>query len=286
MPLVTSHAVLDKAKRNGYAVGAFNANNSESIKAVIEACEELKAPLFLQISQGAIGYAGLGLAVAMVQAAAAEATVPVVLHLDHGTSFEQNALCLQAGFTSLMYDGSKEDYEVNVATTARVAEMAHACGIGVEAELGRIPKIEDGFSPEEIEKMFTDPAQAAEFAGRAKCDSLAVAAGAIHGMTERGAGLDFDRIKAVAQKTGLPLVQHGSSGVKMEDLSEAAKHGICKVNVATRISMSLLKGIRETLEQDPDQKDFRKVFTPGMDEIKQCVAEYVECFGCAGMGKD
>ena len=286
MPLVTSYAVLDKAKRMKYAVGAFNANNMESVKAVIEACEELKAPVILQISQGAISYAGMGFAVGMVRAAAEEATVPVVLHLDHGTSFEQNAQCLHAGFTSLMYDGSKESYEVNAATTKRVVEMAHACNIGVEAELGRIPKIEDGFSAEEIQKMFTDPDLAAKFVEETGCDSLAVAAGAVHGMTERGAGLDFERVAAVARKTNIPLVQHGSSGVKMEDLAEAAKHGICKVNVATRVSMALLAGISAALAKKPDEKDFRKVFTPGMEEIHKCVKEYVECFGCAGMGRD
>ncbi len=284
MPLVTSHEVLRKAKRGKYAVGAFNANNMECVKAVIEACEELKAPVILQISQGAIKYAGLEMATAMVKAAAAEAKIPVVLHLDHGTSFEQNVQCLQVGFTSLMFDGSKLPYEENVETTKKVCEIAHAVGIGVEAELGIIPKIEDGYSKKEIEAMFTDPDQAAEFAKATGCDSLAVAAGAVHGMKSRGAGLDFDRITEIAKKTKLPLVQHGSSGVPLKTLQKAITCGICKINVATRVSMALLAGTKRAWDQDPEAKDFRPIFKEGMSEVRKVVSEYVHKLGCAGKG--
>ena len=143
MPLVTGKEILEAARKGGYAVGAFNANNMESVKAVLEMCDELGAPVILHVSQGAIQYAGLHYATAMVKAGAAAVKVPVALHLDHGTSFEQNCQCLAAGFTSLMYDGSKEPLEKNIETTALIARVAHAAGVPVEAELGLVPKIED-----------------------------------------------------------------------------------------------------------------------------------------------
>ena len=189
MPLVTSKELLEQAQAEGYAVGAFNANNMESIRAVIEAAEEERAPVILQVSQGAIKYAGLKMATAMVQTAAEEASVPVVLHLDHGTSYLQNVQCLHAGFTSLMYDGSAEPLEKNIETSAKIVEIAHAVGLPVEAELGRIPKIEDYVTTEQVddlrkrsvadqvsylrekaganvEALMADPAQAKQFVER------------------------------------------------------------------------------------------------------------------------
>ncbi len=305
MPLVTGFELLQPALEGGYAVGAFNANNLESVKAVIDACEAKEAPVFLQVSQGAIKYAGLEEAAALVIAAANKATIPVALHLDHGTSYEQNVQCLRAGFTSLMYDGSKEKFEDNVANSAEIARMTHACGIPLECELGLIPKIEDYLteeqmapcksgevecvldllSKEEVAKLYensTDPAQAAEFRDRTKCDSLAVAIGAIHGMTGRGSRLDFDLLQTLMDKVGLPFVLHAASGIPLDQMRKACAMGVCKVNVATRISMALIQGTAERLAENPDQKDFRKVFDKGMVRVKEVVDEYVDLFGCAG----
>jgi fructose-bisphosphate aldolase class II len=150
MPLVTSNELLLEAQREGYAIGAFNANNMECVKAVIEAAEEERAPVILQVSQGAVKYAGLRMATEMVKTVAEEASVPVVLHLDHGTSFLQNVQCLHAGFTSLMYDGSAEPLDKNIEVSAKICEIAHAVGLPVEAELGKIPKIEDYVTAETI----------------------------------------------------------------------------------------------------------------------------------------
>lgn len=305
MPLVTGYELLKPALEGGYAVGAFNANNLESVKAVIDACEAKEAPVFLQVSQGAIKYAGLEEAAALVIAAANKATIPVALHLDHGTSYEQNVQCLRAGFTSLMYDGSKETFEENIANSSEIARMTHACGIPLECELGLIPKIEDYLSeeqmepckrgevecvldlmsPEECAKLYansTDPDMAAEFRDRTKCDALAVAIGAIHGMTGRGSRLDFDLLQKLMDKVGLPFVLHAASGIPLDQMQKACAMGVCKVNVATRISMALIQGTSERLAERPDEKDFRKVFDKGMTRIKEVVDEYVDLFGCAG----
>lgn len=307
MPLVTGFELLQPALEGGYAVGAFNANNLESVKAVIDACEEKEAPVFLQVSQGAIKYAGLEEAAALVIAAANKATIPVALHLDHGTSYEQNVQCLRAGFTSLMYDGSKEPFEDNIAASAEIARMTHACGIPLECELGLIPKIEDYLTEEqmapcksgevecvldlmteeEVTKLYansTDPDMAAEFRDRTKCDSMAVAIGAIHGMTGRGSRLNFDLLQTLMDKVGLPFVLHAASGIPLDQMQKACAMGVCKVNVATRISMALIQGTAERIAAKPDEKDFRKVFDKGMERVKEVVYEYVDLFGCAGKG--
>jgi fructose-bisphosphate aldolase class II len=305
MPLATSHEVLRPALEGHYAVGAFNANNLESVQATIEACQEHESPVILQVSQGAIGYAGLEEASAIVRIVAEKARIPVVLHLDHGTSYEQNVQCMRAGFTSLMYDGSKEPYEVNVSTSAEVARMAHAVGLQLECELGLIPKIEDFCTHEQLgpllsgqcddvyecmleeqvvklQAQFTDPDQARDFWEKTGCDSLAVSIGAIHGMPAKGAHLDFARIQAIMGRIAIPLVLHGSSGIAMEDVRRACEMGICKVNVATALSQAFIQGIRAVLEKSPNEKDFRRVLGPAKELIKREIEKYLPIFGCEG----
>ena len=306
MPLVTGREILEAARKGGYAVGAFNANNLESVKAVLETCDKLEAPVILQVSQGAIQYAGLHYATAMVQAGAAAVKVPVALHLDHGTSFEQNCQCLAAGFTSLMYDGSKEPYEKNVATTALIARVAHAAGIPVEAELGLVPKIEDfeiskeqmdALRKGEIDDMYailspadqkkvddwcTKPEMARAFHEQTQCDSMAVAIGALHGMEGQGARLRFDLLQQLMDACEIPYVLHAASGIDLDDVKKACHMGVCKVNVATRLSMELIRGTKERLAEKPNQKDFRKVFDLGMAYISDAIREYVTLFGAAG----
>jgi len=308
MPLVTAYELLGPAMEGGYAVGAFNANNLESVKAVIDACAEKEAPVFLQVSQGAIKYAGLEEAAGLVMAAAAKVSIPVALHLDHGTSYEQNVQCLRAGFTSLMYDGSKDSFEDNIRVSEEICRMAHACGIPVETELGLIPKIEDYLTdeqmkpcrdgevecvldlmtPEQIAKLdanMTDPQKALEFQERTGCDAMAIAIGAIHGMTGRGSRLNFDQLQKLMDAVKLPFVLHAASGIPLDQMQKACAMGVCKVNVATRISMALIQGSAERINANPDEKDFRKVFDKGMQRVKEVVYEYVDLFGCAGKGK-
>ena len=278
MPLVTSKEVLQIALAQRFAVGAFNANNMEMIQAIIETAHEERAPVILQVSQGAIRYAGLDYAVGLVKIAAAQVDVPVVLHLDHGTSFEQNVLCLRAGFTSLMFDGSKMPYEENVAISKRVCEIAHIAGIPVEAELGRVLQAKDGVTPEEVEAAMTNPDQAKEFIELTGADSLAVAVGSVHAMEAREATLDISRIEAIRQQTGVPLVLHGSSGVKHESVLEAIEHGICKVNVATYLNQAFVQGMKEGFEKHPDEVDPRKYLSISRENVKEAVREKIRLF--------
>jgi fructose-bisphosphate aldolase class II len=283
MPLVTSKEMLKAALEGHFAVGAFNANNMEQIQAIIDAAVEEKAPVILQVSQGAIRYAGLEFATAMVKTAASEANVPVVLHLDHGPDFEQNVLCLRAGFTSLMYDGSKKPYEENVATTARIAQLAHVCGIPVEAELGRVLQSADGVTEDDVKKAMTDPNQALDFVTRTGCDSLAVAIGSVHAMKAAEAELDIARVKAIhAIIPNLPLVLHGSSGVKEASELEAIQYGISKINVATMLNQALVGAIRKAVAELPNETDPRKLLTPGRDAVKEVVRHKLRLFGSSG----
>ncbi|MGQ9493623.1 MAG: class II fructose-bisphosphate aldolase [Anaerolineae bacterium] len=284
MPLVTSKEILSIALENHFAVGAFNANNMEQVQAIVEAAEEERAPVILQVSQGAIRYAGLEFAASMVKTASSLVTVPVVLHLDHGYDFEQNVLCLRAGFTSLMYDGSKQPFEVNVATTKKVVEIAHIAGIPVEAELGRVAQSTDKLSYEEICALMTDPYQAKEFIELTGADSLAVACGSVHAMKVQEAELDIARIKAIHEQIPhTPLVLHGSSGVKTESFLEAIQHGICKINVATYLNQAFTRGLREAVAKYPDEVDPRKFLTLSREYVKEAVREKIRLFGSAGV---
>ena len=282
MPLVTSREILQLALDERFAVGAFNANNMEMVQAIVEAAQEERAPVILQVSQGAIRYAGLDYAAGLVQIAAEQADIPVVLHLDHGTSYEQNVMCLRAGFTSLMFDGSKLPYDQNVAISKRVCEIAHIAGIPVEVELGRVLQSTDNVTPEEVEAAMTDPDQAREFIERTGADSLAPAVGSIHAMKAREATLDIPRIEAIRQKVGVPLVLHGASGVKHESVVEAIEHGICKVNVATYLNQAFVRGMSEGFERHPGEVDPRKYLNISRDNTKEAVREKIRLFKSNG----
>jgi len=284
MPLVTSKEILQAALEGHFAVGAFNANNMEQVQAIVDAAVEERAPVILQVSQGAIRYAGLEFAAAMVKTAAAEANVPVVLHLDHGTDFDQNIRCLRAGFTSLMYDGSKAPYEENVTVTSRVAHIAHVCGIPVEAELGKVLQSADGVTEEDVRAAMTNPAQARDFVERTGCDALAIACGSVHAMRSAEAELDIERIQAIhAAIPETPLVLHGSSGVKEESEVEAIKHGISKINVATMLNQAFTRALRETLAALPvEESDPRKFLLGSRDPVKEVVRHKMRLFGSSG----
>jgi len=282
MPLVTSKAMLEAALAGHFAVGAFNANNMEQIQGIIDAANEEKSPVILQVSQGAIDYAGLGFATAMVKVAAEEASVPVALHLDHGASFEQNVICLRAGFTSLMFDGSKLPYEENVAITAKIVEMASVVGIPVEAELGKVLQSRDKVTEEQVRAAMTDPDQAAEFIERTGISSLAVAIGSVHAMEAAEAELDIDRLKAIRAKVNIPLVLHGSSGVKESSEVEAIQYGICKINVATMLNQAFIKGILDGYAANPKNIDPRKWLVLSRDGVKEVVRSKMRLFGSSG----
>lgn len=282
MPLVTSREILQRALAEHFAVGAFNANNMEQVQAIVEVAQEERAPVILQVSQGAIRYAGLAFAAGMVKTAAGMVDVPVVLHLDHGTDFDQNVLCLREGFTSLMFDGSKLPFEENVAITRRICEIAHIAGIPVEAELGKVLQATDGVGVEAVEAAMTDPDQALEFIQCTGADSLAVAVGSVHGMTGREATLDVDRIERIRRKVNVPLVLHGSSGVKHDSVVAAIEHGICKVNVATYLNQAFVEALKESLAAKPGEVDPRKHLAPAREAVKERVREKMRLFGSSG----
>ncbi|MGC9359116.1 MAG: class II fructose-bisphosphate aldolase [Anaerolineae bacterium] len=282
MPLVTSKEMLQVAVEGHYAVGAFNANNMEQIQGIVNAAVAEEAPVILQVSQGAIRYAGLEFAAAMVKTAAEMADVPVVLHLDHGTDFSQNVRCLRAGFTSLMFDGSALPFEENVAITARVAEIAHIVGIPVEAELGKVLKSTDNVSEQDVLDAMTKPEQAREFVERTKCDSLAVAVGSVHAMRSQAAELNLDRIRAIREQVDIPFVLHGSSGVREESALEAIPYGIAKINVATLLNQAFTTGIKRGLAELPDNVDPRKILVHSRDEVMEAVRHKIQIFGASG----
>jgi fructose-bisphosphate aldolase class II len=282
MPLVTSKPLLEHARANHYAVGAFNATNLETVQAIIEAAEAEAAPVIIQISEGAMRYGGLRYLAAIVRAGAADATVPVVLHLDHGSGFEVNMRCLQAGFTSLMYDGSAKPFEENVATTALIVRAAHACGIPVEAELGQVFRVGDAVTAADIQQALTDPDKAAEFVRLTGCDSLAVAVGSVHGMRSQEAQLDQERIRQCALKAGVPLVLHGSSGVPDDAIRAAIENGICKVNVSTAIGAAFCSRLRGQCAESTQEHDIRKLLGPAREEAKERVRQKLRLFGSSG----
>jgi len=282
MPLVTTKELLEKAMREKYAVGAFNANNIEMVQAIIEAAEEENAPVILQASQGAIKYAGLENVVAIVKNAAAMAKVPIALHLDHGTDYEQNVKCLRMGFTSLMFDGSKLPYEENVSITRKVVEMGHAVGVSVEGEIGKIAGTEDHITVSEVEASMTEPEEALRFVQDTGVDSLAVAVGSVHRMKKKEAKLDHERIGKIAESVKIPLVLHGSSGVMDDEMKKGIKEGLCKINVATQLNMAFVEGMRKALKEKPEEVDPRKILRVSKELLKKVVKDRIRVFGCSG----
>jgi len=340
MPLVTSRDILQKAYENGYAVGGFNAHNLETVRAIVGAAEEEGAPVIIQLSRSSIEYAGLELAVSLIGTAARHATVPVVLHLDHGMSLELNVQCLRAGFTSLMFDGteillkqyrekrgkqevsshilvdkvqSRKAFEANLEMTMKIVEIAHSCGVPVEAELGKIPRLEDFHAagiqvPDTIElshdaleltrKLYALPDMAEEFVRESRCDSLAVACGSVHGMTEAVRPLNIRHLEEIASRTGIPLVLHGSSGVirtKREaeskgmildrdegGIEDAIRAGIAKINISTQLQITFLNALRRELAEHPEGTDMRRILPPVIRSLKECVISYIRLFGASG----
>lgn len=282
MNLVSLKDVLEPAEKGGYAVGAFNANNMEIVQAIIESAAEERSPVILQASQGAINYAGLDYIVALVKAAAQGTDVPVVLHLDHGTDFEQVMRCIRSGFSSVMFDGSRLPLDENIAMTRRVVEIARAVGVSVEAELGKIGGTEDDISVEEREALFTDPAEAERFVKETEVDALAVAIGTAHGPYKGEPRLDFPRLKRIKELTGAPIVLHGSSGVPDDAIRKAISLGVSKINIDTDIRQAFTSGITEFIKKNPDNIDPRKMLAPAKVEMKKKVKEKMRLFGCAG----
>ena len=278
MQLQNSIALLQQAQAGGYAVGAFNAENMEMVQAIIAAAEELRAPVILQTTPSTLKYASTDLFHGMVAAEAARATVPVVLHLDHGDSVE---LCEQAaasGYTSIMYDGSKLPLDDNIAATAKVVAHNRALGLSTEAELGTVGGKEDST---EAGIAYTDPDEAVRFAAETGVDSFAVAIGTAHGFYKGEPHLDFERLSVIRSRVEAPLVLHGASGLSEADVKRAISLGICKVNFATELRCAYTEGVRAVLT-DAAVFDPKKYGKPAREKAKALVMEKMRMCGCDG----
>lgn len=305
MPLVTTKEMFEKSMKEKFAIGAFNVNNMEIIQGIVDAAAEQKSPVILQASSSAIKYARINYLMKMVEAAMEEhPEVPVAIHLDHGPDFETAKMCIDNGFTSVMIDGSKYDFEENVALTKKVVDYAHSKGVVVEAELGKLAGIEDEVNVSEKDAMYTDPEQAKEFVERTGCDSLAIAIGTSHGAYKfKGeAKLRFDilaKIKELIPNT--PIVLHGAStvipelvdmcnkyggnipgakGVPDEMLHEASLSGVSKINVDTDLRLAMTSEIRKVFTEEPGVFDPRKYLAPARESIKKTVEHKIrDVFG-------
>ena len=309
MAIVTTTEMFKKAYDGGYAIGAFNVNNMEIVQGITMAANELRAPLILQVSKGARAYASHTYLMKLVEAAVAETGLPIALHLDHGDSFELCKSCIDGGFTSVMIDASSKPFEENIAITKQVVEYAHDHGVVVEAELGTLAGIEDEVKVEEGHASYTRPEEVQEFVERTGCDSLAIAIGTSHGAYKFKPGtkpqLRFDVLEAVEKNLpGFPIVLHGASsvpqnfveeinkyggnmpgaiGVPEDQLRQAAKSAVCKINIDSDLRLAMTATIRKFFAEHPDKFDPREYLKPAREAIKQMVAhKIVDVLGCDG----
>ena len=283
MPFVTTKKMLQDAQDGHYAVGAFNVENMEMVMAVIEAAEEMNAPVIMQTTPSTVKYAGLDYYLANVKAAAERADIPVALHLDHGSSYGLAMQALRTGYTSIMIDGSHEGFEDNVVLTKAVVDACRPSGIPVEAELGKVGGKEDDLDGGDGDG-YTDPNQAKEFVERTGASSLAVAIGTAHGLYKGEPKLEQERLSNIRQVVSVPLVLHGTSGVPDEAVREAIRRGICKVNYATELRIAYSNGIKEVLKTDPDIIDPKKYGAIGKKYVKTFVMEKIRNCGCVNKG--
>lgn len=277
MSLVTTKEMLLDAQKNNYAVGAFNVENMEMVMAVIAAAEELNAPVIMQTTPSTVKYANVDYFYANAKVAAEKSFVPVAIHLDHGNSFELAMTAFRAGYTSIMIDGSHEQFEDNIRITKSVVDACHSAGVPVEAELGKVGGKEDDL--EGGDGGYTDPQDAKEFVERTQVDSLAVAIGTAHGVYKGEPKLDLDRLSEIRKVVSIPLVLHGTSGVPDDTVKECVKRGICKVNYATDLRIAFTKGVVEVLNEHPEMIDPKKYNAQGLKHEKEYVMSKIKVVG-------
>ena len=305
MPLVTTKEMFEKSMKEHFAIGAFNINNMEFIQAITDAANEAKSPVILQVSSSAIKYARIPYLRKMVEAAVETTDIPIALHLDHGPDFETCKMCIDNGFTSVMIDASKYDFEENVRITKEVVDYAHSHGVVVEAELGTLAGVEDEVNVSDDDAKYTNPDQAKEFVERTGCDSLAIAIGTSHGAYKfKGdAKLRFDILAKVKEKLpNTPIVLHGASsvipelvdmcnnnganipgakGCPDEMLKQAGENGVSKINVDTDLRLAMTAQIRRVFNESPEVFDPRKYLGAARDEIKATVSHKIKDVFCS-----
>lgn len=282
MPLVSMTELMQRAKKEKFAVGQFNMNNLEFTKAIMEAAEEERSPFIFGVSEGAIKYMGLDYVVAMARAAADKSDIPVVLHLDHGSSFEVAMKCIRAGFTSVMFDGSHYPLEENIRLTKEVVRAAHAMGVSVEGELGTIGGVEDDLSVDEEDATIAKPEEAIRLYEETGVDALAIAVGTAHGMYKGEPNIRFHIIEEVASKIPVPIVLHGGSGVPDEAIRRSIQAGVGKINVNTENQVAMTNTIKKVFAEKPDVYDPRKYLGPAKEAMKEVVRAKIRLFGSNG----
>jgi len=282
LPFGSFKEALHDGLQNGYAVGQFNINNLEWTQAIVEVANEERSPVILGASEGAIKYMGIEYMSAIVKAAAEMSTVPVILHLDHGGSYEMVLKCIRYGFTSVMIDGSHHPFEQNIELTKRVVDACHSLGIHVEGELGRIGGVEDDLTVDAREASLVQPDEAVRFVRETGIDALAPAIGSAHGHYKGKPDLAFDRLAQVRDLTGVPLVLHGGTGIPDDDIRHAISLGVSKINVNTENQSAFTNAVREIFDRDKEVYDPRKYLGPGRNAIKEAVRTKIRLFGSAG----
>ncbi|MFV0519726.1 MAG: ketose-bisphosphate aldolase [Lachnospirales bacterium] len=271
MELISSYEMLLKAQKGKYAVPAFNVENMEMVLAVAEAVKEMKSPVIIQTTESTVRFASVDMYAGMVKAAAKEYNIPIALHIDHGEKYETLVSAISSGYTSVMIDGSKYDFEKNVNITKEIVKLAKCVNIPVEAELGRVGGKEDNTFVKDGDANLTDPKEAYEFVKATGVDSLAIAIGTAHGFYKSEPKIDFERISNIAEIVSIPLVLHGGTGVPDEMIIESIKRGMCKVNFATELRNAASMGARQILQDDSviDPKIYMK-------ESRKAVMELVK----------
>lgn len=275
--------MLIKARKEGYAVPAFNIHNLETIQTVVEAAVEMQSPLILAATPGTMNYAGRAYIQAIAEVAAKENDIPIALHLDHHETIESIEESLELGVKSVMIDGSHGTFEDNIAISKKVAEKAHAYGATVEAELGKLVGQEDDLIVKAEDAAYTDPNTVEEFIERTNVDTLAVAIGTGHGVYETKPNLDFERLEKISQLVDIPLILHGASGISKEDVQKCISLGCAKVNVSTELKIPFSSALRDFLVENPNETDTRKYMKPAKEKMKEAAIEKIKI--CMSSGK-
>ncbi len=282
MSIVTGRELLTDARGRRYAVPAFNTNNLEYLQSILEAAGELSSPVIVSAAKSEIDYMNGPTFVAMVRTLAARFPVPVAIHLDHGPSYEEAVRCINYGFTSVMYDGSRLPLEQNIAITKKVVEAAHACGISVEGEIGVIGQAADSHEGSKADAMLASPVDCERFVAETAVDFFAAAIGNAHGLYIGKPKLDFDRLTEIARRTRVPLVLHGGTGIPVEDIRKAISISVAKINFSTIMRQGFIETMRKTLGENPGELDLMKLLTPSKLATREIAKQHIRMCGSDG----
>ncbi|MDN4070920.1 class II fructose-1,6-bisphosphate aldolase [Paenibacillus sp. FSL R5-0407] len=286
MSLISSTEMLQIARKNKYAVGAFNVHTLEMLQAVVEAAVETESPLIIQSTVGTVKHLGPDYIAEAAKVAADRTGLPIALHLDHCTDFSTIVQCIRAGYTSVMIDASMFAFEENVERTLKVMEIALAAGVNVEAELGKVGGVEDDIVVADHEAMLADPEDCRRFVELTGVPTLAPAIGTAHGIYKGEPNIDFDRIAKIAETVDVPLVLHGGSGIPAEQVKRAVSLGMAKMNVATELRIAFSNAIKDVFAVNVEENDPRKYMVPAKEAVKTLAMEKMELCGCIGKAGD